>query len=256
MAKEMKIFETRYHQPEYFNDRIGDSTMSDFMVDDDEWQLAVWYMKEHETNKANPRAIMDVNHRLFSTTGTFRASHRDGGFLLFSHNDFTTMFGQLPTTSTENQLGHLHQCPYEFDDIKKQWKNTLTQTYPLIFHFAGNDWLCACQIFERQGYSDIYSKFESHCHEDYPHWQPVVNDAVRRLSNTPEHADMQIFLKGDVGQSVSRELQHGDSNGVGISSRQLQYGGFGQPDYEYTSNSVTAAPSALVFLFTIAVYYF
>lgn len=205
MAGEMGAFEKAYKPLEHFdNFERGNITMGDLNVDDDEWQLAVWYMKEHETNKVNPRAILDINHELFSTTGTWRASNRNGGFLLWSENDFMDMFGPLP--ESEQSLRQIaSQCPYEFDTTRKQWKNTVTQSYPLIFHFAGHEWLCACQIFEGEGYQTIPSKFADQCINDYPHWKSVVNEAISSMSDP----DKQVFLRGNFIGRLSRELQYG-----------------------------------------------
>jgi len=118
MAYEMQLHKP-YHPPEYYNDNNNfhnsdnkskntttttTTTMSDFRVDDDEWQLSVWFLNEYHANKKKntksaPRAILDVHQQLFATTGTFRASHRGDGFLLFSQTDFVQMFGPLPTTT-------------------------------------------------------------------------------------------------------------------------------------------------------------
>jgi hypothetical protein len=197
MANEMEIWDTEYRRPEEFDPILQSEDASklhmfDVDVDDDEWQLSIWFLKEQL--KKHPRAALDVNQSLFTTTGTFRASYRDGGFVILSHNDFYGIVGSLPASFNKKEIDAIKQCPYTYDSKTKTWTNTITKSNPLIFHFAGNDWLCGCQILEGSRYANVTEKFAQSCSEEYPLWHTSVNQGVQAvaLGKNPEE---QRFLK-------------------------------------------------------------
>jgi hypothetical protein len=211
MANEMNVWETEYKRPDEFDAILqaqGESKlhMFDADVDDDEWQLSVWFIKDQQKKK--PTSALDMHQELFTTTGTFRASYRDGGFLIFSQDDFYGVVGTLPAVFDKMELDQVKQCPYTFDWESKTWTNTLTQSHPLIFHFAGFDWLCACEILQMDQRVDVTNKkFASNCLDDFPHWQVPVNQGVFEVSNG-KNPKQQLFLRRDVEQQsvTEREL--------------------------------------------------
>jgi hypothetical protein len=207
-VQEMNVWETKYKRPEEFDAILqaqGESKlhMFDADVDDDEWQLSVWFIKDQQKEK--PTSALDMHQELFTTTGTFRASYRDGGFLIFSQDDFYGVVGTLPAAFDKKDLDQVKQCPYTFDWETKTWTNTLTQGHPLIFHFAGYDWLCACEVLEMDQRAIVTNKkFASFCLDDYPYWQTPVNQGVFDVSNGKD-PKQQLFLHRDTEQRAATE---------------------------------------------------
>jgi hypothetical protein len=214
MANDLSVFQTDYKRPEEFDKLLADKGASnvhmfDVDVDDDEWQLSIWYLKEQR--KSHPRATLDVHQHLFTTTGTFRASHRDGGFLIFSQDDFYNMIGTLPEQFDKSRLDEVSFCPYSFDSVSQSWRNTITQRNPLVFHFAGNDWVCACNILTHDQF-DKPNKFERQCPEEAPFWNGHIHEGVNDVSKSSDPREqivLKIVPKEDT--AVNREL-HKDEN--------------------------------------------
>lgn len=173
--------------------------MSAIDVDDDEWQLAAWFFKDQA--KLRPLATLDYNQGLFAVTGTFRAQHREHGFLVFSHADFESMFGAFPLGQIAFE--DLTVCPYSYDASTGSWVNVLTGTNPLLFHFAGNDWLCACEIFRAEGYENVPHKFRKNCEENYERWRCRVSEGIQQVALSVDPNE-QVFLMDDAGESDVR----------------------------------------------------
>jgi len=165
--------------------------MGDMDVDDDEWQLAAWYFEDQK--KERPLAILDYHQELFGTSGTFRAQHRDHGFLIFSRNNFESMFGDMPEEPFEFE--ELKACPYEYDPKSQSWTSRLTGASPLVLHLAGNDWLCGCQIFQAEGYENITPKFRENC-EKADSWLNRVEEGIQSIALTEDPLE-QIFVLND-----------------------------------------------------------
>jgi hypothetical protein len=95
------------------------------------------------------------------------------------------------------------------------WTNTITNSHPLIFHFAGNDWLCACQILATGQYPDMTTKFANSCQQEFPRWQARVNHGIEQVSHATTSPDQQLFLQPAAGNNndetvvlaVNRQLQ-------------------------------------------------
>jgi hypothetical protein len=132
--------------------------MLDVDADDDEWQLSIWFIQEQ--CKARPRAVLDMHLRLFSTTCTFRAYHHGQQYTTFSQDYFFNTVGMLPSTFNQSSLEEMRLCPFSFDSVSQTWTHTMTNSHPLVFHFGGNEWLCACEMMETDHF-DQPSKFTS-----------------------------------------------------------------------------------------------
>jgi hypothetical protein len=214
MAHDLNVFETKYQRHETFDEILATKGASnihmfDVDVDDDEWQLSIWYLKEKR--KASPRATLDVHQHLFTTTGTFRAANRDGGFTVFSQEDFYSMIGTLPVDFEEDQLDDVTLCPYSFDSVSQSWMNTITQSHPLAFHFAGNEWVCACNIMTHDHFEGP-NKFKDLCPKEAPFWYGHVNEGIKdiSLSSDPnEYVFLKVVPKDET--AAAREL-NGDSD--------------------------------------------
>ena len=98
--------------------------MSDMEVDDDEWQMSAWYIKDQE--KETPLATLDMHTHVFAVTGVFRARELDNDFVVLSRDDFYDMFGLVPDSFKESDIGKLTVCPFEYDTHLEQWTSTLT----------------------------------------------------------------------------------------------------------------------------------
>jgi alkyl hydroperoxide reductase subunit AhpC len=48
-----------------------------------------------------------------------------------------------------------------------EFTNTITGDHPLVFHFACYDWLCACTVFELEGFKKVPSKFRNNGNNRY-----------------------------------------------------------------------------------------
>lgn len=203
MAKEMNLWTSPWKQQHEFDNLLKDKdvqlNMFDVNVDDDEWQLSVWHIKEQK--KDCPRSTLDVNHDLFATSDTIRSSYRDGGYLIVSQKFFYDVLGSPPPTLQKNDLEQITACPYTYDSDSKIWTNTITQGHPLIFHFAGNHWFCACQIFAADHFGGIPKKFAHSCEEEYPYWNVPVTQAVRDVSISAD-PQKEFFLKRDYGEGM------------------------------------------------------
>jgi hypothetical protein len=184
IANEMKIFDTVYKHQSAFDEPLktkGASNihMFDVDVDDDEWQLSIWFIKEQR--KASPRAVLDVHQHLFTNTGTLRAYHHGKQYTTFSQKQFFDMLGTLPGTFNKSSLEEIMLCPFAFDSVAQAWTHTIAESQPLVFHFGGNEWLCACEMMELDHF-DKPSKFASYCSRDYPFWRDRVNKCVHKVS--------------------------------------------------------------------------
>jgi len=198
MADEMQLWDKSYHPHESFHSLMTNPEaserlhMHDLDVDDDEWQIATWLFEDY--SKTHPLATLDYHQDLFAVTGTFRAQHRDEGFLIFSRDDFERMYGPFPEEKPTVDMKDLTVCPYKFLPESKTWINTLTGKSPLVFHFAGNDWLCACEIFRTLGYTNVPPKFKDNCEKNYDLWEGVVKQGIQDVAKMNDPFD-QIFLK-------------------------------------------------------------
>jgi hypothetical protein len=184
MSNEMKIFDTLY-QPQSALDRLLETKgasnvhMFDVDADDDEWQMSIWFIKEQR--KASPRAVLDVHQHLFSNTGTRRAYHHGDKYTAFSRKTFFDGIGTLPNTFNKTSLEEIRLCPFAFDPVVQTWTHTITKSHPLVFHFGGNEWLCACEMMKADDF-DQPSKFAFYCSKGYPFWRDRVNECVRKAS--------------------------------------------------------------------------
>lgn len=173
--------------------------MRDIEVDDDEWQISAWYMEDQ--SKSQSLATLDFHQELFVITHPFRAQQRDGGWIVFSRQFFRNMFGSFPQTSVD--LEEITFCTYEYEPESKRWINLITGTSPLLFHFAGNDWLCACQVFQTEGYKNINNKFREKCTQgNFDEWQHRVKEGIQDVSSRISTDPMEfIFLFDDANKS-------------------------------------------------------
>jgi hypothetical protein len=161
--------------------------MSDLEVDDDEWQMSAWFIKDQE--KDEPLAVLDMHSHVFAVTGVFRAREKGDEFVVLSRDDFHDMFGLLPDSFGESDIGKLTVCPFEYDANLEQWTSTLTDGHPLVFHFAGDDWLCACPVLAAENYQNVPPKFRSSCEQKYDHWSARVTEAIRYIAKTEDSTE-------------------------------------------------------------------
>jgi hypothetical protein len=185
MAYDLNVFETEYKASHTFNGGAN-MHMFDVDVDDDEWQLSVWYLKEHRKRPNSPRAILDVHQHLFTTTGTQRGAFRDGGFTVFSHDDFYNMIGSLPATFNKSLLDEVNLCPYSYNATTEKWMNTITHRHPLVFHFAGDEWICGCEIMNKDQFHRPH-RYSTRCPEQAPFWYDLANQGIKDADPTMYH---------------------------------------------------------------------
>lgn len=169
--------------------------MEDMEVDDDEWQISAWFFRDQA--KASPLATLDFQQELFAVTGVFRAQQRDDGFIVFSRENFFEMFGPFPSSFSPENMDALTVCPYDYNPFEEQWTNKITGGHPLIFHFAGNDWLCACSVFAAEGFQGITGKFRDNCSNEFAKWSDRVQHAVQFVAKSEDFS---------VGSFVHKEL--------------------------------------------------
>jgi hypothetical protein len=155
MAHEMNVWEHQSYTalPHYEDlvkrNGVASLQFKDVDINDDEWLMSQWYLKDQQ--KAQPMAKLDVHHALLATTPTVRArndKNRDGRnyFTIFAADTFARYVGLWPPSFPRSDLERITMCPYRHDMATGTWTNELTQGQPLVFHFAGNDWICACQV--------------------------------------------------------------------------------------------------------------
>jgi hypothetical protein len=212
MANELNVFETEYKSHEAFNEILAtmgaaNVHMFDVDVDDDEWQLSIWYLKEQKKHPASPRAVLDVHQNLFTTVATIRGSYRDGGYTVYSQNYFYSIIGALPKTFVKSSdLAEVTLCPYEYDKATETWINTITHSHPLLFHFAGSEWICACEIMNEDQF-DKPNKFAEKCPQEAPFWYSHINQGIKEVSINPDptaYLTINVDPHGEV--SVHRKL--------------------------------------------------
>ena len=182
--------------------------MIDLEVDDDEWQLAAWFFQDQE--KTVPLSALDYHQDLFAVTGTFRAQEtEDDGYAVFPRDHFYRMFGEFPETfDKDNDMDELVVCPYEYDSVNMEYTNTITGGHPLVFHFAGNDWLCACTIFATEEFENVTPKFRQNCEERYSNWFDRVEDGILDVAESEDDGEILYLLK-------VAELENDDATEVG-----------------------------------------
>lgn len=182
--------------------------MSDIEIDDDEWQIAAWYMKDQQ--KKDPMSIIDESQDLFAVTHTFRAREMGGeAFKIYSRNEFYQMFGTLPANFDESQFGELTVCPYEYSVKTNTWTNTITGGNPLIFHFAGHEWLCACEIMAAENF-ELDSLFGQKCDKELNN---RVENAIQMLAGKDADAYEELHVPIDITSASRRHLRNLDGYG-------------------------------------------
>jgi hypothetical protein len=164
-------------------------------VDDDEWQVSAWFFRDQD--KEAPLASLDFDQHLFAVTGTFRAAQDDEGYDVYSRDHFFDMFGPLPASFKPEDIGSLTVCPYDYDKDTKQWTNQITGYHPLVFHFAGNDWLCACTVFAAEGFTGITGKFRNNCEFELAKWYDIVQNGIQYIASVDDPAIDKSVREGD-----------------------------------------------------------
>jgi hypothetical protein len=205
--------DTDYHRHEGFHSLVGTNAekhlrMEDLEVDDDEWQISAWFFRDQA--KQTPLASLDFNQHLFAVTGTFRAQERDEGFIVFSRDHFFNMFGPFPSNFSPEDMDELSVCPYHYNAMEKQWTNKITGGHPLIFHFAGNDWLCACSVFAAEGFQGITGKFQNVCLHEFKKWSGPVHDGIQYVANAEDSSIETFVYVEEEGRTVSAERRLDD----------------------------------------------
>jgi len=171
--------------------------MKDLDVDDDEWQLAAWYFEDQ--NKERPLAILDYHNELFGTSATYRTQQRDEGFIVFSRDHFSSMYGDMPEESFK--VEDIPMFPYEYDRNTERWTNSFTNESPLVMHFPGNDWLSGCQVFRAEGFDNIPPKFRDNCEENHhEQWLERVEQALGYVAEADDPLE-EVFLLNDEMES-------------------------------------------------------
>jgi hypothetical protein len=64
-----------------------------------------------------------------------------------------------------------------------EWTNKITGGHPLIFHFAGKDWLCACTIFAAEGFQGITGHFQDNCQFEFDYWWGRVQEGIQAIAH-------------------------------------------------------------------------
>jgi hypothetical protein len=195
MANDLNVFETEYKSSHTFNGGAN-MHMFDIDVDDDEWQLSVWYLKEHRKRPNSPRAILDVHQHLFTTTGTQRGAFLRADFLVFSENEFYSMIGSLPATFNRSRLDEVNLCPYAFNTTTKTWMNTITHRHPLAFHFAGDEWICGCEIMGKDQFHSPH-RYAVRCPQEAPFWYQHANQGIKDADPTMYHL-LRVASEGEI----------------------------------------------------------
>jgi len=190
-----------YHDHDSFHSLVNTEAikllrMRDLEMDDDEWQLAAWFFEDQA--KTHPLSTLDYQQDLFAVTGHFRAQQREHGFLLFSQDHFHRMYGEFPDKPMD--LDQFAVCPYEYKPLSKKWINRYTGSSPLIFHFAGNEWICACEVMRAEGYKNIPPKFRDNCEKHYDHWHNRVHQGMQDIAHADDPLE-QAFLVDDANES-------------------------------------------------------
>jgi hypothetical protein len=167
----------------------------DVDINDDEWLMPQWYLKDQQ--KAQPMAKLDVHHALLATTPTVRARNDkncDGRnyFTIFATDTFARYVGLWPTSFPRSDLERITMCPYRHDMAAGARTNELTQGQPLVFHFAGNDWICACQVLLTDHLSGPH-KIHS-CPAHYEYWKEKVQRGIVEASRSANTARDVIVL--------------------------------------------------------------
>jgi rubredoxin len=190
--------------------------MIDIEVDDDEWQLAAWFFKDQ--NKAIPLATLDYQQNLFAVTGTFRVQETDDdSYVVFSRQHFYEMFGRFPNTINKGTaMDQLVVCPYEYDASNMEFSNTISGGKPLLFHFAGNGWLCACTVFAHQDFQNVPKKFRDNCEQRYSIWFEPVQEGIRRVAHS-ENKNLELHITMEhIDASDERQLHSNESRDLAI----------------------------------------
>jgi hypothetical protein len=175
--------------------------MIDLEVDDDEWQLAAWFFQDQE--KQNPLSALDYHQDLFGVTGTFRAQEaEDDSYVVFSQDHFRSMFGEFPKSfNPDMDMDKLVVCPFQYDELNMEFTNTITGGQPLVFHFAGNDWLCACTVFEASGFQNVPTKFKDNCENRYSQWFDSVQAGILEVAMSEDVNEM-LYLQSEAPDST------------------------------------------------------
>jgi hypothetical protein len=200
-SKYLTIRTRNYHDHESFHSLAGLESskglhMIDLEVDDDEWQLTAWFLKDQD--KETPMSTLDYQQNLFAVTGAFRGQvTEDDGYVVFSRDHFDDMFGPFPKTfNKDTDMDQLVVCPYTYDVANMEFTNTIAGGHPLLFHFAGNDWLCACSIFESQSFQNVPHKFYDNCKERYPSWFDRIEEGILNVASSVDK-DFELYLEVD-----------------------------------------------------------
>jgi hypothetical protein len=187
--------------------------MKDLEVDDDEWQLAAWFFQDQD--KQVPLATLDYHQDLFAVTGTFRAQELDEeSHVAFSRTHFYDMFGPFPETFDKNtDMDQLVACPYEYDATNMEFTNKITGGHPFIFHFAGNDWLCACKVFAETGFQNVPNKFRENCEKRHSFWYNRVEDGILHIAASADDSEVlqlhrdTVNIEEDIFVQEERRLE-------------------------------------------------
>jgi DNA-directed RNA polymerase specialized sigma24 family protein len=187
--------------------------MKDLEVDDDEWQLAAWFFQDQD--KQVPLATLDYHQDLFAVTGTFRAQELDEeSYVAFPRQHFYDMFGPFPETFDKNtDMDQLVACPYEYDATNMEFTNKITGGHPFIFHFAGNDWLCACKVFAETGFQNVPNKFRENCEKRHSFWYNRVEDGILYIAASADDSEVlqlhrdTVNIEEDIFVQEERRLE-------------------------------------------------
>ena len=205
---------TTYHRHEGFHSLAGLESskgihMIDLEVDDDEWQLAAWFFQDQD--KAVPLSTLDYHQDLFAVTGTFRAQELDvESYVAFPRNHFYDMFGPFPETFDKNtDMAQLVVCPYEYDATNMEFTNKITGGHPFIFHFAGNDWLCACKVFAEVGFENVPNKFRENCEQRHSFWYNRVEDGILYIAESSDTTEMLQLHRDTIDIAEDVYVQEG-----------------------------------------------
>lgn len=246
--------EKTYHRHESYHSLVesegADSlTMGDMEVDDDEWQLAAWFFEDQK--KERPLSTLDHHQELFSTTGTQRVQERDNGLTLFSRDHFARMFGDMPEETFE--IEEIPLCPYEYHLDSKLWINKFTGSSPLVFHFAGRDWLCACQVMHVEGYENIPPEFKSKCANEYfDPWLARVTEGIQYVADAEDPLD-GLFLLDDSDASTLKvhngTIEQIDREAFGFNSYTLRRMLQDDPYADAPTGGIMGFIAALLFCF-------
>jgi hypothetical protein len=143
-------------------------------------------------------ATLDYDQNLFPVTGGFWIQETgDDGYVVFSHDQFYEMFGPFPTSfKKDTDMDELVVCLYEYDATNMEFTNTISGGQLLLFHFAGNDWLCAYTVFAQQGFKNIPKKFSNNCKQCYSSWYDHVQDGILHVAYSNDK-NIELHLKAN-----------------------------------------------------------